>query len=89
MNSSHQDSHLSGLTKYVTQELLTPDEADGIEADTPLLEWGLLNSVRWARLVAHMRKRMGVRVPPAEMTKENFRDLNSIATLMDRLAAAN
>ncbi|MEV5833570.1 acyl carrier protein [Nocardia sp. NPDC052112] len=77
------------LVEYVGTELLGPGEAEGLTGTTPLLEWGVLNSIKSARLVAHIRNQMGIRIPPESMTGTNFRDLASIARLIDSLRAAS
>lgn len=76
---------LAALTTYVGTELLDPRDSEGLTATTPLLEWGILNSIKWAKLVAHIREEYGVRIPHAELVSENFRDLESIAKLVAAL----
>src|SRR4029078_11081556 len=51
------------LAEYVRVELLG-DHAAELGPTTPLLEWGILNSMNTARLLTHIRERHGVNVPP-------------------------
>ncbi|MFJ2112677.1 MULTISPECIES: acyl carrier protein [unclassified Streptomyces] len=73
---------LSKLNDYVVAELLDGKDAEQFDTTTPLLDWGLLNSIETARLVSFVRQELGVRVPPADMVKKNFQDLESIADLL-------
>ncbi|WP_405868079.1 acyl carrier protein [Streptomyces sp. NBC_01515] len=73
---------LEGLLRYVREELATGVPSDLLTADSPLLELGVLDSVRTARLLAHIRTTYGVRVPPVHMTGEHFRSLESITDLI-------
>ncbi|MFJ3899508.1 acyl carrier protein [Streptomyces sp. NPDC090083] len=73
---------LDDLLRYVTDELATGVPSHQITATSPLLETGILDSVRTARLLAHIRTAYGVRVPPVHMTGEHFRSLESITDLI-------
>jgi acyl carrier protein len=72
------------LKKYIEERIL---DSPGVvlEADTPLLEWGILNSLSTTQLVGFVRDHFGMDVPPEEMVGENFRDLASITRLLQRL----
>jgi acyl carrier protein len=83
-----RDALLSQLTQYIKEELVEPEVARELTATTPLLEWGVLDSMKVARLIGYLRDEHGVRVPPASMTGGNFRDLDSIANLAVELAVA-
>ncbi|MFI0481369.1 acyl carrier protein [Actinomadura sp. 9N215] len=79
------------LTKLVTftRETLRPEGLEApIEADTPLLDLGVLDSLKTAILLSHIRDELGVSVPPIELTVANFRNLRNIAALVDELAIA-
>ncbi|MFE6489937.1 acyl carrier protein, partial [Streptomyces sp. NPDC057757] len=64
---------LDELLRYVREELAAGVPAEQITTDSQLLEQGVLDSVRTARLLAHIRTTYGVRVPPMHMTGEHFR----------------
>ncbi|MDT0446438.1 acyl carrier protein [Streptomyces johnsoniae] len=64
------------------EELETGVPADLITPESQLLELGVLDSVRTARLLAHIRTEYGVRVPPARMTGEHFSTLETITDLI-------
>lgn len=76
------------LAEYVRAEFLGDDRSTELGPTTPLLEWGILNSMNTARLLTHIRERHGVNVPPTYLVGNNFRDLSRIADMVVELAAA-
>ncbi|HEU4393299.1 MAG TPA: acyl carrier protein, partial [Solirubrobacterales bacterium] len=63
-----EDRHLDGRATL-------PDDA-------PLLEWGILDSLALADLMAFVEERFALQVPVDAITPSNFRDLRSIAALL-------
>ena len=59
-----------------------------VDETTPLMEAGILNSLRTAMLLNHLRDGLGAPVPAACITAEHFRDVRSIAALVRNLTAA-
>ena len=79
---------LDQLLHYVKNELEPGVPPERIAADSPLLEWGVPDSVRTARLLAHIRSEYGLRVPPRSMTGEHFSSVQTITDLIVSLRAA-
>ena len=77
---------LDALRGYVSERILQ-DPTVMIEPDTPLLEWGILNSVSTVQLIGFIRERFQVDVPAEEVAGRNFRDLRSITQLLAQLNA--
>lgn len=73
---------LDQLLGYVRDELESGVPAELITAESELLELGVLDSVRTARLLAHIRSEYGIRIPPVHMTGEHFRTLETITDLL-------
>jgi acyl carrier protein len=73
------------LRTYVGDQILQDPEVP-IERDTPLLEWGLLNSISTTQLVGFIRDHFQIEVPPEEMVGNNFKDLGSISRMLLQLA---
>ena len=73
----------AALLEYVGQEILE-GEAEDLETSTPLLEWGLLNSVEIPRLFAFIETTFGVNLPGHLATPANLRDISAIAQMVDR-----
>jgi len=76
------------LLAYVRKEFLDNDDSADLTATSPLLEWGILNSMTTVRLVAHVKSEFGVAIPPQRMSAGNFRDIESIVQLVQELAPA-
>jgi acyl carrier protein len=84
MNAMQEQVVLDTLRSYVNERILQ-DSTVTIEPDTPLLEWGILNSVSTVQLIGFIRERFQVDVPPEEVAGRNFRDLQSITQLLEQL----
>jgi acyl carrier protein len=67
-----------------TQVLASSDVA--LEPDTPLLEWGILNSLSTSRMLAFVRERFGVIVPADRIVGAHLKDLDSISALVVELS---
>jgi acyl carrier protein len=72
------------LRAYVSERILQ-DSSVTIEPDTPLLEWGILNSISTLQLIGFIREQFQVDVPPEEVAGRNFKDLRSISQLLAQL----
>ena len=75
------------LVEFVEKHLLDSKDVGELTTTTPLLDWGLLNSIETTRLVAYLREEFSVRVPPTEMVARHFKDIESIADLVTSLRA--
>jgi len=61
-----------------------------IDATTPLLDQGLLDSLQIVTLIGELESGLGCQIPLDEVIPDNFRDLTSICALVERsLAASN
>lgn len=72
---------IQDLRIYVSEQILDGEDV-GLEATTPLIEWGILNSMEIAQLVAFIHDRFAVDVPVDAVTLDNFKDLDSLAKLV-------
>jgi acyl carrier protein len=82
--SAPHDGLLASLTHFVNTALLDDPRAD-VAPHTPLLEWGVLNSLNIARLLAYLRETHGVAIPAEEIVGRNFKDLDSIVAMVTRV----
>lgn len=62
-------------------------EADDIVASEELLTGGLIDSLGLMSVVESVEKALGRKVPPADITIDNFNSLAAIERLQARLAA--
>jgi acyl carrier protein len=72
------------LAGYVRREFLG-DSTAPLDADSPLLEWGILNSMNTARLLTYIREEIGVTVPPTCITGTHFKNLGAVTALVRSL----
>ncbi|GAA0728377.1 acyl carrier protein [Dactylosporangium roseum] len=83
-----RDTVVKEVTRYIQDELLNGDRSAGLTTGTPLLGWGILNSIDTARLVGFIRERFGVRVPPGHIVEKHFKNIECIADLVVALSEA-
>lgn len=75
------------LASYVAQTFMGEGQED-LQPGTPLLEWGILNSMNTAKLLTFIRESLGVDVPVTHITGAHFRTLETITDLVHSLAPA-
>lgn len=80
-----QSEVMASLKGYISQEILDGKDI-GLDDSTPLLEWGIINSMEMARLVSFIQDKFGVEVPSDKIVIEYFKDLTSITNLVLELA---
>lgn len=76
---------LKDILAYANKQLLG-DPLAGLEADTPLLEIGVLNSLSMVTLLEYIEETFGVAIPDEKITPENFADINSVWNLVSALS---
>jgi len=74
------------VTEYIRDAFLDGDPKGELQDTTPLLEWGVLDSLKTARLLGFIRTEFGRNVPPLEINADNLRDVKAIAAMVARLA---
>ncbi len=74
------------LKRFIEDDVLQ-QSGTVIEPTTPLLEWRILTSLTTMRVVAFIRDRFGVFVPPERIVGANFADLNSLTRMVLQLRA--
>jgi acyl carrier protein len=56
-----------------------------LDADTPLLEWGILDSFSVAELLTFIEQHFGVSVPLSSVSPQHFGTLRALAALVGGL----
>ena len=78
------------ITRYVTAELVGDPNME-LESDVELLMDGIVDSIGAVRLVGFIEQRWNVRVPPQDVTIENFGTIaditNYVSTSLDGASA--
>lgn len=72
------------LRKYIVNELLDGDGKD-LEPTTPLLQWGILDSIGIVSLLSFIEEDMGIEVPDQSVRPEYFESIEHLATMLEGL----
>ncbi len=75
------------LIGFIRDKFLGGDPKGELTETTPLLEWGVLDSLNTAVLLTHIRDGMGVTIPPVKVSARFFKDVRSISAMIVELAA--
>ena len=75
------------ILAYVVREIMD-GEADGLDANSPLLEWGILNSLEIVRLRVFVKEAFGVNVTDEMAQGDSFATIDAIAQLVVALRSA-
>ena len=70
------------ISAYIKERFLSGDQNKELANSTPLLEWGVLNSMNTALLLMYIRDELGVVVPPQGIVADNFKDIDSITQMV-------
>lgn len=73
-----------GLKGFISEEILDGKDI-GLDGSTPLLEWGIVNSMEIARIVSFVYDRFNIEIPSDKITLEYLKDLNSLTDLIMNL----
>ena len=80
--SAPAPSEVEALIVEFIRDQVVGDAAQSIDPEENLLTSGLVDSVGIVRLIAHVRERLGVTVPPNDLVPENFRTIRVMAAYM-------
>jgi acyl carrier protein len=83
-----EDEIAAQLVAFIRKNLQSDDRDELIDEATPLLESGILDSLKTAILLNYIRDELGTAVPPARIDSRNFRDVRSISAMVHELASA-
>ena len=70
------------LVKYI-QTNMAADAV--IDASTPLIDRGILDSMGLMQVIMFVEEKTGIRIPDDEVLPDNFQTVGSIEALVDRL----
>ncbi len=69
------------LRNYIASEILEGQD-DGLDNETPLIEWGVINSIEISKLIVRIHRDYKVRIEPREIHPENFKNIIAISSLV-------
>jgi len=73
------------VKEYIVDEVLEGKELDKLDFQTPLLEWGIIDSLTVAGLVEFAKMRFTIDVPASELTPDNLESIQAISAMLERL----
>ena len=86
ISTSTSTEHITErITTFIREDILGGDQDQELQATTPLLEWGIINSFNTFRLVSFIREQLGVVVPVIEINPANFGTIAGITAMVARL----
>jgi len=72
------------ILEFVRDEYLDEDEEEEIDATTPLISSGIVDSFSMVSLKAFLEKEYAIRIPDEEATAQAFDTVEGIAGLVDK-----
>lgn len=69
------------LKQYITDRVLDGKDI-GLDETTPLLEWGIINSLEIARILSFIQQRFNLDIPPDQLIADHFTSLSALADLL-------
>ena len=73
------------LHSFIAEDILN-GQGEGLDENTPLLEWGVLDSLTMMSLLAFIENKCDMIIPHNEVKPENFQNLASLVILLERLS---
>lgn len=78
---------LRKLKGYVSSELLEGNKT-GLDETTPLLQWGILDSIGMVSLLSYIEESLGIEVPDENVRPEFFETLGQLSDMLIDLRTA-
>jgi acyl carrier protein len=75
------------LIGFIQQDLM-PGDARQVNDASPLLDWGVIESLKMVALLTFIETEFGVRVPEQEQVPNNFETVRTLASMVTRLREA-
>ena len=79
----NKEDSKSKVKDYIENDLRKGFQLD-LDYDTLLVEKAILNSILLIDLVLFLEKEFGVKIRPSEVTRQNFKSINSIVELVEK-----
>jgi clorobiocin biosynthesis protein CloN5 len=82
-----EDEVSARLLAFIRERFLAGDPQGELTETTPLLEWGILNSLNTALLLGYIRENFDTVVPLEKVDAATFKNVASISALLRQTAA--
>lgn len=83
MTNNYSEQKIMDLLKQFVVEELLDGKSMGLSHDTPLLEWGIINSIEVTRILAYIKDEFNVQIPLENIKAEYLRDLQTLTCLVE------
>jgi acyl carrier protein len=77
-----QEKVIETVKDFVMEAFLPGEDPNELQADTPLITGGILDSIATIKLVAFIEERFGIEVQAHETDVEHLNTLNDVAQLV-------
>jgi acyl carrier protein len=84
-----EDQLICDLITFIRAEFLDGDAQGELTDETPLLAWGVLDSLKTARLLNFIEDELGSPISPAQLYAGNFQNVRSVAAMVRANRAAS
>lgn len=85
--SAQADEFAEKITSFIRERFLAGDPKGELDENTPLLEWGVLNSLNTVVLLNYLRTDLGVTVPPRRLNARDLKNIRNISAMVGKIAA--
>jgi clorobiocin biosynthesis protein CloN5 len=82
-----QDQVSAQLLSFIRDSFLAGDPSGELSVDTPLLEFGILNSLNTAEMIAYIRDEFDVTIAFDEVTATTFKSVGDLSAVVTRKAS--
>jgi len=72
------------VKSYIVEHILDGRDSDELTFDSPLLEWGVIDSLTIVDLVDFVKTRFSIQLPASELNPVNLQTIHSFTELMQR-----
>jgi clorobiocin biosynthesis protein CloN5 len=86
-NALSEDQVSASLLAFIRERFLSGDPRGELDQTTPLLEWGILNSLNTAVLIGYIREEFGTFVALERVDAATFRSVATITSMLCETAA--
>ena len=73
----------SAIHEFIVSEILK-GQGDGLDLNTELFDLNILDSFGIMTVLAFIEEKLGVMIPPEDLSKDAFRSIESIAALVEQ-----
>lgn len=73
------------LVRYISDKLVGDRLSTTIDATTPLIDSGILDSMGLLQVVTFIEERTGIRIPDEAVIPDNFQSVESMERMVEQL----